>query len=905
MTETIKRFLAILDHDAAGGVTEVCVFQGGDVPTHAGYFGDHDAAANAIRANDGKGNVFVTLNPVRRDLLARGNNRLIEGSYKHKLKRTKDNETLCDSWFFLDIDAERLSGISSTDAELHAAIETGIAVRDWLIASGVPAAAMLTAKSGNGAYVLIRLPDYKITPERATIKAALLKYLADLFDTGLIKIDQSVKNEARLIGALGTFKVKGENIPERPHRRSSIGTVGGEKFDPAKDQRCEPFDLYALAEKILPKAEPTAKPMAKGTSQSATLNGQGIFNICDYLAGLGKSKEERGFSYHTCPGCRGDGKLYVNQATGAYGCFHFGAGTCSYEAIRAGLGQPKQKPKTPEEIEWVAPIPFNEYQLPAFPVDAFPVWLGDYVKALATATQVPIDAPATCVISVVSAAVSRRYRILVRGRWSEPLNTYTVVVLPPANRKSAVHDEVTKPLAEYEQDLIELERDWIAKARTEYKILEAKLERLRKDCAKADEKTYPKLKAQAEDVAAELAGKEYPVDRQLICDDVTPETLATLLAEQGGRMALFSAEGGIFEIMAGRYSKGSNFEVFLKGHAGDALRVNRRGRAEHINKPALTIGLTVQPEVIRGLANKPEFRGRGLLGRFFYSLPVSLIGRRDVAPEDVPQGIEAAYSQKVKALAELQPKSKDEPREITLAPSALAVLTEYARGVEIAMREGGGLAEFTDWAGKLVGGIARIAGLLHLAEHVGQPIPDQVSAETVRAACRIGDYFTAHARAAFAELGASQAIEAAKYVLRWIKRELPHRDQKLIYTKREIYRGCQTRFKTVDEIDPAINLLIAQDFLRELDTSDAYTSRSKSGRRPSARFALNPFTDFLSTIDTIDRIPTDEGNLSIVSIMQGGKESSFSGLVNGKIDQIAALTADSVELDGEEVEWTL
>src|SRR5262249_17751419 len=136
------------------------------------------------------------------------------------------------------------------------------------------------------------------------------------------------------------------------------------------------------------------------------------------------------------------------------------------------------RPKTSEEITWIAPIPFSAYKLPPFPVDAFPVWLRRYVTNLATATQTPVDAPGALVISVISAAVAGRYRIVVRGRWSEPLNTYVVVVLPPANRKSAIHDEVVKPLAEFEQDLIENERDEIAKQRTEYKILEAKLERL-------------------------------------------------------------------------------------------------------------------------------------------------------------------------------------------------------------------------------------------------------------------------------------------------------------------------------------------------------------------------------------------------------------------------------------------
>jgi hypothetical protein len=42
-----------------------------------------------------------------------------------------------------------------------------------------------------------------------------------------------------------------------------------------------------------------------------------------------------------------------------------------------------------------------------------------------------------------------------------------------------------------------------------------------------------------------------------------------------------------------------------------------------VQRPCLTIGLTVQPEILQGLAGRPGFRGRGLLARFLYSLPAS------------------------------------------------------------------------------------------------------------------------------------------------------------------------------------------------------------------------------------------------------------------------------------------
>ena len=61
--------------------------------------------------------------------------------------------------------------------------------------------------------------------------------------------------------------------------------------------------------------------------------------------------------------------------------------------------------------------------------------------------------------------------------------------------------------------------------------------------------------------------------------DATPEALAGLLATYG-RIALVSPEGDVFDQMAGRYNQavGPNLGVYLKGHAGDLLRIDRRGR---------------------------------------------------------------------------------------------------------------------------------------------------------------------------------------------------------------------------------------------------------------------------------------------------------------------------------------
>lgn len=209
-----------------------------------------------------------------------------------------------------------------------------------------------------------------------------------------------------------------------------------------------------------------------------------------------------------------------------------------------------------------------------------------------------------------------------------------------------------------------------------------------------------------------------PVQPQLICADVTPERLASLLAEQGGRMCLFSPEGDLFDMLAGRYTGGApNFDVILKGHSGDALRVDRRGRSEHVQHPALTIGLTVQPDVIRGLVDKPGFRGRGLIGRFLYSLPKSTVGRRRIAPEPLEYEVRQNYKKNVEALAQLETMQDYDgspvARMLYLTTDADALLKEFESELEPQLAEDGELGAMADWAGKLAGAVIRIASILH------------------------------------------------------------------------------------------------------------------------------------------------------------------------------------------------
>lgn len=488
---------------------------------------------------------------------------------------------------------------------------------------------------------------------------------------------------------------------------------------------------------------------------------------------------------------------------------------------------------------WEEPASFTEHDLPKFPVEALPAWLREFVVGLARETQTPVDMSALLSLAACSATVAGNVEVEARRGWREPINLYTIVAIPPANRKSAVVSDVVRPLESVEASLISDMRLVVERAESERRMLAARVELLEKAAAKgktADERQAKRQ--QALDAAEELAKMEVPKMPRLLVDDATPETLSTILNDQDGRIALFSPEGDLFDIMAGRYSNGSpNIGVFLKGHSGDSLRVDRRGRSEYVKRPSVTIGLAVQPDVIRGLVTKPSFKGRGLLGRFLYSLPASTLGSRSSRVAPLDEEARAEYGRNLKAMAGLTVSFDGEgarmPHMLRLSAESDDYLAEFQDEIEPQLVETGALGTLSDWAGKLAGAVLRIAAVIHLAEHAGhyQNWPERIAAGTIKRAIEIGRYLIPHAQAAYAEMGADPAIEAAMYVLRWIEKAGVG-----CFTQRDVYQATKGRFKKVETLVPVLELLESQNYIRALIKS----SQSRRGRKASQLYEVNP-----------------------------------------------------------------
>jgi len=474
---------------------------------------------------------------------------------------------------------------------------------------------------------------------------------------------------------------------------------------------------------------------------------------------------------------------------------------------------------------WESPIPFKSVDLPAFPVDELPCIVENYVRAVAETTQTSPDMAAVSSLAILALCLQGKFKIEGKKDWQEPLNLYTLVVAPPAERKSAVMMLMSEPVKQFENDENEKLAPYIEKNKMEKAILQNRKKILESKHSKGNYFDSSELQELAEELSEFVEIKPC----RLFCDDITPEKLSGILSDHNGRTAILSSEGGIFDVLAGRYSPGNvNIDVFLKAHSGDSVRVDRQGRqSEYIKNPAMTTLIFSQPSIMTSLIANATFHGRGLCARFLYSIPTSTVGNRRFESKPIAEVTAEQYYKLINLLLTFQ---TNEPRIIKLSEKAYTVLKEFAEKIEPMLIDE--LAEISDFAGKFVGSVLRIAGLLYIADCV--PLygePELILEEHfMQSAIAIGEYFLEHAKAAYQLMGADEIGDQCKYILRKLqKTQLP------IITVRDVMRLCQ-KFKTAEAVQIPITRLFDYGYLRELQIDYS----AGPGRPQAKQWEVNP-----------------------------------------------------------------
>lgn len=191
---------------------------------------------------------------------------------------------------------------------------------------------------------------------------------------------------------------------------------------------------------------------------------------------------------------------------------------------------------------WEAPVPLDSGNAPAFPLDALPPVLAKYVRAVAAFTEVPVDLPAVLSLAVVAASGARKVRVIVRPGYTEPVNVFVVVSMPPGSRKSAVFAEVVAPLVDFERELLDRMGPEIAEAQSRGRVREKELAHAEAMAAKGGQMAV-KWHHDRRDLARQIRETATPAEPRVLMADATPEAVAAGLADQGGAARRFFAGG--------------------------------------------------------------------------------------------------------------------------------------------------------------------------------------------------------------------------------------------------------------------------------------------------------------------------------------------------------------------------
>ena len=449
--------------------------------------------------------------------------------------------------------------------------------------------------------------------------------------------------------------------------------------------------------------------------------------------------------------------------------------------------------------------------LPAFPIDALPDVLKNYVSDVAESTQTPIDMAGVASLALMSIAMQPRYKVFGKADWEEQLSLYCMIVAEPSDRKSAVFNQIIKVIQAFEAEYNEHHSIDFLKSQEEHASLEKRYKKATKEYENGKI-----TKDEYDDAFNKYASHKMIKPISLTLDDVTSESLTNEIESQDGCIALVSSEGGIFDILSGSYTNFPNIDIFLKGYSGDFIKVSRIGRPSlYVKNPRLTILLTVQPKVLESVVNNGTFTGRGLSARFLYSVPKSLVGSRKFETKPINFDNKKRFSD---LIHEILKEPKSSTTYITLSNDAYYLLKDYYEEFESRLITD--LKDIGGWAGKLVGNILRISALITRARNIKYdaflytPSTDDsaewiVQKEDMESAIKLGNYFLEHARFAFDFMDDNTT---KKQALNFLEKLKATKTNEISF--REASRMCKYMNKK-ENATAVISLLVDYGYLRE------------------------------------------------------------------------------------------
>lgn len=430
------------------------------------------------------------------------------------------------------------------------------------------------------------------------------------------------------------------------------------------------------------------------------------------------------------------------------------------------------------------PYPLRRRLAPApeFPVNALPPVLRNTVLYLCETIQCPRSVAAQSLLAVASLAVQAHVNVQLDGR-IYPTSNFFVTIASSGERKTATDSIALAPVRAHEEVL----RFWAKSKQVQLQAQQAAWEKARNEALSCKANDTMELKTQA--LVALGDRPQMLLDDMLTTEEPTYEGIVTKLETGLPTLGIFSDEGARF--LGGAAMSSDNYVKTAAGLSklwdGDPItRTRVKGGSFTLAERRTSMHLMIQPMVAETLLGNEKLHDQGLLSRVLLSRPESTIGSRIYRESDMSNASEIHWYHDVISSILTRPLPiKDgtinelNPAKLSVSPEAKAKWIEFHDRVELALGEGGKLFPVRNFAAKVAGHAARLAGVMSF---IVNPDVQEIPEEQMIAGISLAEYYLAEAIRLHGDTEQADLVLAER-CLKFLREKYPTFSQIELYQK--------------------------------------------------------------------------------------------------------------------------
>lgn len=433
------------------------------------------------------------------------------------------------------------------------------------------------------------------------------------------------------------------------------------------------------------------------------------------------------------------------------------------------------------------PLPLKSKLLPVpdFPTDLLPDFVAQYLTACAEQFSTPVDFLASTFLTFISGIIGRNVQLEMRPghHWKEAANVWTMLIGQPSSKKSPTARRIIKHIRHLESGACEA-----------YKVLKNK--------HKQEVKLAQEQKTEE---------PEPPLLKRYLTNDFTTSKLKELLAGNPRGLIVFSDElKGQLQKLDKTGNEGDRSFMMQCWSGLDIYNEDRTLRGSTLQIP-LTITWIgcIPPDPLANYLQQAISEGAGADG-FMQRFQMITFPDFDQPYQISITKITDDQEGRIQDLfAQIDQRTESNPRILTFEDEAQKCFDEWHVELENICRSQEHPTYWESHLGKLPKLLASLTIILHTIHEVltYQPI-DKVNLATLKAAIKLLEYYTAHAKRCY-ESSENAENTCARKILSLIKKgKLKNR-----FKSSEIYRDALGGLRESQQVTAGLNLLKELDYL--------------------------------------------------------------------------------------------